>query len=28
VWQLVQFIRRLPAITPDEIGEMESLNPL
>ena len=28
VWQLVQFIRRLPAITPDEIGERESLNPL
>jgi mono/diheme cytochrome c family protein len=27
-WQLVQFIRRLPKITPDEIGEMESLNPL
>lgn len=28
VWQLVHFIRKLPSITPDEIGEMESLNPL
>lgn len=27
-WQLVHFIRRLPAISPDEISEMESLNPL
>ena len=27
-WQLVQFIRHLPTITLDEIGEMESLNPL
>src|SRR5262245_3830047 len=27
-WQLVQFIRRLPRITPDEIGQMESLNSL
>jgi len=28
VWQLVQFIRRLPRVSADEIGEMESLNPL
>ena len=27
-WQLVHFIRHLPTITPDDIGEMESLNPL
>ena len=27
-WQLVHFIRHLPTITTDEIGEMESLNPL
>ena len=27
-WQLVTFIRRLPSITADEIGWMESLNPL
>ena len=26
-WQLVHFIRRLPALTPQEIQEMESLNP-
>ena len=27
-WELVTFIRRLPQITADEIGYMESLNPL
>lgn len=27
-WQLVHFMRRLPRLTPDEIGEMETLNPL
>ncbi len=27
-WQLVHFVRRLPRLTPDEIGEMESVNPL
>jgi|SRR6476646_10699010 mono/diheme cytochrome c family protein len=27
-WQLVTFIRRLPSITPEEVGWMESLNPL
>lgn len=27
-WQLVTFIRRLPSITAEEIGWMESLNPL
>ena len=26
-WKLVHFIRHLPALTPDEIREMESLNP-
>lgn len=26
-WQLVQFIRRLSALTPDDIAEMERLNP-
>jgi mono/diheme cytochrome c family protein len=26
-WHLVHFIRRLPTLTPDEIEEMESLNP-
>jgi mono/diheme cytochrome c family protein len=26
-WQLVRFIRHLPQITPDELAEMESLNP-
>ena len=28
VWQLVLFIRRLPRITDDEIGQMQSMNPL
>lgn len=28
VWQLIQFIRHLPAITPAEIAEMEGLNPI
>jgi mono/diheme cytochrome c family protein len=28
VWQLVRFIRHLPQITADEIGWMQSLNPL
>ena len=28
VWQLVAFIRHLPALKPDELGWMESLNPL
>jgi mono/diheme cytochrome c family protein len=27
-WQLVAFIRHLPTITSDEIGEMQALNPL
>jgi mono/diheme cytochrome c family protein len=27
-WQLVTFIRKLPTLTTDEIGWMESLNPL
>ena len=27
-WQLVTFVRRLPSITAEEIGWMESLNPL
>ena len=27
-WQLVHFIRRLPRITPEEIGQMEALNAL
>jgi mono/diheme cytochrome c family protein len=27
-WQLVHFVRRLPRLTSDEIGEMETLNPL
>ncbi len=26
-WELVHFIRHLPKLTPDEIAEMESLNP-
>jgi mono/diheme cytochrome c family protein len=26
-WELVHFIRRLPKLTPEEIAEMESLNP-
>jgi hypothetical protein len=26
-WQLVHFIRHLPKLTPEEIAEMESLNP-
>jgi len=26
-WGLVRFIRRLPALTPEELAEMESLNP-
>ena len=26
-WTLVHFIRHLPKITPEEIGEMEKLNP-
>ena len=26
-WKLVHFIRHLPRLTPDEIGEMEGLNP-
>ena len=26
-WNLVHFIRRLPKLTPEEIQEMESLNP-
>jgi mono/diheme cytochrome c family protein len=26
-WQLVHFIRHLPSITPEEIGEMEGMNP-
>ena len=28
VWQLIRFIRHLPALTPDELSEMESLNTL
>jgi mono/diheme cytochrome c family protein len=27
-WQLVHFVRRLPRLTADEIGEMETMNPL
>ena len=27
-WQLVHFVRHIPKVTNDEIGEMESLNPL
>ncbi len=27
-WQLVTFIRKLPSLTADDIGRMESLNPL
>jgi mono/diheme cytochrome c family protein len=27
-WELVTFIRHIPQLTPDEIGYMESLNPL
>ena len=26
-WGLVHFVRRLPTLTPEEIGRMESLNP-
>ncbi len=26
-WGLVHFLRRLPALAPQEIGEMEALNP-
>jgi hypothetical protein len=26
-WQLVHFVRRLPQVTPEEIEEMETLNP-
>jgi mono/diheme cytochrome c family protein len=26
-WELVQFIRHLPRLTPEEVAEMESLNP-
>jgi mono/diheme cytochrome c family protein len=28
LWELVQFVRRLPSITPDELAEMEGMNPL
>ena len=28
VWQLIRFIRHLPALTPDELSQMESLNTL
>lgn len=28
VWQLIQFIRHLPSLSPDELSEMESLNPI
>ncbi len=27
-WQLVHFVRRLPRLTSDEVGEMQSMNPL
>lgn len=27
-WQLVHFVRHLPKITSDELGEMEAMNPL
>jgi mono/diheme cytochrome c family protein len=27
-WQLVHFVRRLPRLTSDEVGEMETMNPL
>lgn len=28
VWQLIRFIRSLPTITPDELDEMKSMNPI
>jgi mono/diheme cytochrome c family protein len=28
IWRLVQFVRRLPKITPDELSQMEGMNPL
>lgn len=28
LWELVQFVRRLPKLTADEIAEMEGMNPL
>jgi mono/diheme cytochrome c family protein len=28
LWELVQFVRRLPRITPDELSTMEGMNPL
>ena len=28
LWELVQFVRHLPAITADEISQMEGMNPL
>ncbi len=28
LWELVQFVRRLPTLTADEIAEMEGMNPL
>ena len=28
LWELVQFVRRLPKLTDDELGQMEALNPL
>jgi mono/diheme cytochrome c family protein len=28
LWELVQFVRHLPSLTADEVGQMEGLNPL
>lgn len=28
LWELVQFVRHLPSLTADELGEMEGINPL
>jgi mono/diheme cytochrome c family protein len=28
LWELVQFVRHLPSLTTDELGEMEGINPL
>jgi mono/diheme cytochrome c family protein len=28
LWELVQFVRHLPMLTADELGEMEGMNPL
>lgn len=28
LWELVQFVRHMPELTPDEVSEMEGMNPL